>query len=389
MKKLLLTNNLKNILLSDEIAKLGLIFLSWKLLLLLIFFLSLQFPLSGKNFLGGGLQNYLNQTWLFAWANFDGEHYLSIAQFGYRNLEQAFFPIYPLLMRFLANPFGINVTSLTITGLLISNASLILSLILLVKLLKIDYQKNIVYLTVILLLIYPTAFYFGSLYSESIFLLFSLATFYFARQKKWQLATIFGILASATRVFGFLLLPALFLESWQQKEKFQNYFWIIFIPLGLLAYMYYLYLTVGDPIAFYSLQKVVGEQHQSGITLLPQVYFRYLKILFSVDPSNPIYSTMILEFFTGILFFILPIYGYFKKVRWSYLFYAFVGFLLPTIQGSFSSVPRYVLVMFPSFLIIALTLNDFPKIVKFLILALSVVALSFETILFLRGFWVA
>ncbi|MDO8638539.1 MAG: mannosyltransferase family protein [Candidatus Daviesbacteria bacterium] len=379
MKKLLLTDNLKNILL---------LFLGWKLLLLLAFFLSFQFPLAGKNFLGGGLQNYLNQSWLFAWANFDGEHYLSIAQFGYRNLEQAFFPVYPSLMHFFTNPFGVNITSLTISGLLISNISFVLSLILLAKLLEIDYKKNIVYLTVILLLIYPTAFYFGALYSESIFLLFSLAAFYSARQKKWQLATIFGILASATRVFGFLLLPAIFFEAWQQKEKIKNYFWIIFIPLGLFAYMYYLYLTTGDPIAFYSLQKNVGEQHQSGVTLLPQVYFRYLKILFSVDPSNPIYPTMILEFFTGILFFILPIYGYFKKVRWSYLFYGLVGFLLPTIQGSFSSVPRYVVVFFPAFLVLAIFLES-RKNIKYLWLAISVLWLILETSLFLRGYWIA
>ena len=380
MKKLLLTYNLKNILI---------IFLTWKLLLIFVFFLSLQFPLAGKNFLGGGLQNYLNQTWLFAWANFDGEHYLSIASIGYKGLEQAFFPVYPFLMHFLTTIPNINLMNLIIAGLLISNLSFFASLLLLWKLLLIDYREKIVYLAIFSLLVFPTSFYFGAVYSESIFLLFSLTSFYFARQKKWFWATIFGIIASATRIFGVLLLPALFLEAWQQKERWRNFWWIIFIPLGLLGYMYYQYLTVGDPLAFYRLQKIVGEQHQSGVTLLPQVYFRYIKILFSVDPSNPIYSTMILEFFTGILFFALPIYGYFKKVRWSYLFYAFVGFLLPTIQGSLSSVPRYVIVFFPAFLILAIFLENKSKAIRYILLSISVLWLALETILFLRGYWVA
>ncbi|QQG43509.1 MAG: hypothetical protein HYW45_00630 [Candidatus Daviesbacteria bacterium] len=365
-----------------------LIFLSWRLLLLLVFFVSLQLPLAGRNFLGGGLQNYLNTPWLFAWANFDGEHYLSIANIGYKGLEQAFFPIYPLLMHILSVGVGINLTNLTISGLLISNLSFLLSLFLLWKLLLIDYRKKIVYLTIFLLLVFPTSFYFGAVYSESIFLLVSLAAFYFARGKHWVWATIFAILASATRVFGFLLLPAFFLEAWQEREKFKNFWWIIFIPLGLLAYMYYQYISVGDPLAFYKLQKIVGEQHQSGVTPLPQVYFRYLKILFSVDPTNPIYSTMILEFFTGILFFILPILGFFKKVRWSYLFYAAAGFLLPTLQGSLSSVPRYVMVFFPAFLILAIFLTSFPKL-KIVWLTASLFWLVFETALFLRGYWVA
>lgn len=379
MKKLLMVNNLKNIVL---------IFLSWRILLLVVFFVSLQFPLAGRNFLGGGLQNYLNQTWLFAWANFDGEHYLSIANIGYKGLEQAFFPVYPLLMHFLASFSGINLTSLTISGLLISNLSFLLSLFLLWKLLLIDYQKKIAYLTIFSLLAFPTAFYFGAVYSESTFLLISLLAFYFARTKHWVWATIFGILASATRVFGVLLLPAFFLEAWQEKEKWRNFWWIILIPVGLLGYMYYQYLTAGDPLAFYRLQKIVGEQHQSGITLLPQVYFRYLKILFSVDPANPIYSTMILEFFTGILFFILPIYGYFKKVRKSYLFYTLTGFLLPTIQGSLSSVPRYSIVFFPAFLILAIFLEKTKKL-KYLWLIISALWLILEAMLFLRGYWVA
>lgn len=379
--KFLKNHNLKAIFLS---------FLSWRIYLILIVFLATNFiPLAGKNFFGGGLENYLAKPWFFGWANFDGEHYLSIANFGYKDLEQAFFPIYPLLMRILASPFEINFTTLTLSGLVISNLAFLISLFVLFKLIKLDYPSNIGYLTIMCILVFPYSFYFGALYSESIFLLLSISAFYFARIGNWKLATLLGIIASTTRVFGFLLLPAFLLEAMQQKEKISKFWWIFLIPLGILGYMYYQFLTVGDPLAFYNLQRIIGEHHQSGIVTLPQVYFRYLKILLTLPFSNPFFLTALLEFIVGILFLILPIVGFFKKVRWSYLFYTLAGFLLPTVQGSLSSVPRYVIVFFPAFLIIALVINKSPKLLKIFLFIISLFLLSLETALFLRGYWIA
>ncbi len=376
-------------------------FLIWKVGLLLSLIFAINFiPLAHQDrFLGGGFNNYQQLPQLFAWANFDGEHYLSIAIIGYKGLEQAFFPVYPKLISIMAQPFYNQIDLVkdlfpalfysTFFGLFIANLFLWLSLFLLWDLLKIDYPQRIVTLTIILILIFPTSFFLGAVYSESTYLLLSVATFYFARKKRWFWACLFGLIASATRIFGILFLPALIIEAWQQKESAKKAWWILFVPFGLFLYMYYQYISVGDPLAFYHLQKIVGEQHQSGLTSLPQVYYRYLKMFFTVDIKDPIYQTMVLEFLTGILFFVLPIYGYFKKIRLSYLFYSLVGFLTPTIQGSFSSVPRYILVFFPSFLILALWLNTKPWWVKFVCLSCSGFLLIIETILFLRGYWVA
>ncbi|MDO8619186.1 MAG: hypothetical protein Q7R49_04570 [Candidatus Daviesbacteria bacterium] len=378
-----------------DITKIIILFLGWRLFLVIVMFIAINFlPLGYKDrFLGGGSANYSIATNLFSWANFDGEHYLSISIIGYKGLEQAFFPVYPFLMSIISKPFISDfVSSLvyaTLSGLLISNFCFLLSLIVLHDLLKIDYSKKIVMLTIFLLVIFPTSFFFGAVYGEAVFLLLSVTSFYFARQGRWLLAGIFGMVASATRIFGILLLPAYLLEARQQHSKIKNWWWIFFIPLGVFGYMFYQWQTAGDPLAFYHLQKLVGEQHQSGLTLLPQVYFRYIKMIITVNPQNPIFQTTILELVTGILFFILPIYGYFKKIRWSYIFFALVGFLLPTIQGSFSSVPRYILVLFPSFLALAIFLDKTPKLVRAIFIGVSIVLLGIETALFLRAYWVA
>lgn len=380
---------------SPETVKIIVMFLVWRLFLIVILFFAVQFvPLQYEDrFLGGGPINYHLVPELFSWANFDGEHYMSISIFGYKEKEQAFFPVYPAIISFLAKPFSPDLLSLlvnsTIVGLVISNLTFLLALIILWNLINIDYSKKISFLTLLSLMIFPTSFYFGAVYSESLFLLLSVSSFYLVRKGHWFTGSALGVAASATRVFGVLLLVAFLIEAFKQRAKLSKSFWIFLIPLGLAAYMLYQYFTVGDPLAFYNLQSQVGEQHQTGLTLLPQVYFRYLKMLLATEVTNPIYQTIILELSVGIIFFILPIYGYFKKMRLSYLAFAMLGFLIPTIQGSFSSLPRYVIVLFPAFLILALWVERLPFLAKIVIFAFSAMALSVETMLFLRGYWVA
>lgn len=371
------------------------IFITWRALLIVALSFSIKYIPLGNNdrFLGGGPLNYKLSPQLFSWANFDGEHYLSIATFGYKSLEQAFFPIYPMLIAFFAKPISYDFFSLqvnsTLSGLLISNISFYFAVISLWKLLNLDFSKRIALLTILLIMVFPTSFYFGALYNESLFLLLTVLTFYSARQKRWFLASIFGMVASATRIFGILLLPSLLIEAYLQKEKFTRYFWIYLIPLGLLGYMLYQYLSVGDALAFYRLQDLVGEQRQGRLVFLPQVYFRYIKMLLTVDPANFIYQTILLEFVVGIIFFILPIYGFLKKIRLSYLFYALSAFLITTFQGAMSSVPRYVLVFFPSFIAMAIWLMTLHKAIRVAIVLTMIILLFLETSLFLRGYWIS
>ena len=76
---------------------LGLV-VGWRLILTLTsLFIDKWLPFATVDrYLGGGSALHFTGPELFGWANFDGEHYLSIAIFGYRSLEHAFFPLFPL-----------------------------------------------------------------------------------------------------------------------------------------------------------------------------------------------------------------------------------------------------------------------------------------------------
>jgi Gpi18-like mannosyltransferase len=64
------------------------------------------------------------------WANFDGEHYVSVAENGYEADSPAFFPLYPLLMRSVAALFGGPVSPgvLSAYGVLISLVAFLFAL---------------------------------------------------------------------------------------------------------------------------------------------------------------------------------------------------------------------------------------------------------------------
>ncbi len=364
------------------------IFFAWRLILFVILFCSLIFlPLASRNFLGGGLENYQNSPYIFAWANFDGEHYLSIAKNGYGQYEHSFFPFYPLFIKIISLNSNFDKV-LVITGLLISHIFFIAALFLLFKLIKIDYDKKIANWAVLALIFFPTSFYFVSLYTEGLFLFLSIGSFYFFKKQKWLLGGILGGLASVTRVTGFLILPALLIE-WK-IGKYKKFPWeLLIIPFGFLLYLFFLWQTTGNPLAFYSELSGYGVQRQGNFILLPQVFYRYFNMLISVNINEPIYWTVLIELVTAILAISLLIWGYFKKMKLSYLFYAGSSFILPTLTGSFSSLPRYFLTIFPLFILIGILISNLSKPIKFSIISFLIFLLIVETALFLRGYWVA
>ena len=128
-----------------------------------------------------------------------------MARRGYDNLQQAFFPFYSNLIRFLTPYFKNS----TFAGITISTLSFTLGLIILYKLVRLDYPDEIANLTIILLLVFPVSFFFSFVYTEGLFFLLIVGSFYAARRNNWLLAGILGGLASYTRFVGILLLPAL------------------------------------------------------------------------------------------------------------------------------------------------------------------------------------
>jgi hypothetical protein len=146
---------------------------------------------------------------------------------------------------------------------------------------------------------------------------------------------------------------ALLYEYCKQKDlKWKNIrpdiLYIGIIPLGLAGYMLYLYYYCGDPFAFKAAE--VGF-HRHLLFSGKALWYSILKI---GDWESR------LQAFREVLLsipFLLLLYPCFKKVRVSYALYMLAAFLLPfstTVdKEGLSSMPRYVLVLFPAFIYLA------------------------------------
>ncbi|NMC36424.1 hypothetical protein GYA49_05270 [Candidatus Beckwithbacteria bacterium] len=325
----------------------------------------------------------------WSWANFDGVHYLRLAQDGYiYGLTQAFFPLYMLLIRL----FSYILVNKLFVALLISHICFVLALGMFYKLLRLDYSKKIAKWSLVFLIYFPTSFYFLSAYTESLFLLLLLSSFYFLRTKDYAKMGIGGIAVTLTRITGIFIVPAFFYELWEKvksKSLSQKLIlvWTLVPSLGLLAYMYFLQSKFGDALLFAHVQEGFGAGRETDkFVLLYQVLWRYIRMIFTVEKHSWLYFTIWLEFLSSLSFIGLLIWGYIKKIRLSYLIFASLSLLLPTLTGTFSSMPRYVLMLFPGFIVLGMVKN---KAIKYGLLGLFAVLLLLCTALFTRGYWVA
>jgi hypothetical protein len=208
------------------------------------------------------------------------------------------------------------------------------------------------------------------------------------------MAGILGGLASYTKFLGIVLFPSIIIEWWLQYKKINLYTLkkaipILLIPLGLLIYANYLSDTKGDPLAFYKAQQLFGQERSiTKIVLIYQVFWRYVKMLFTVNRSDFIFITVILELVTGIIFSITTIYSLIRQ-RKSYAIYNLLMYIIPTLTGSFTSLSRYVLLCFPSFMILGQAYSNASSINKKIIsLAMGLAFVIFLT-MFVRGYWLA
>lgn len=332
----------------------------------------------------------VSSPFLFPWANFDGVHYLRIAGEGYTN-NGGFFPLYPIITHFVSSLFGTIETFGGVeffSAIILSNIFFFLAILLFYKLLKFDYKEAISQKSIIFLLLFPTSFFFVSIYTESLFLLLSLLVFFHARRREWLQAGLFGGLLSATRIVGIAILPALLLEFILQKKDTPYKAWpLVLVPLGLLSYMWFNIQKWGDAFYFLSAHGMIATNRSvDEIVLFPQTIFRYGKIFSTGAFSQFEYWIAALE--VGIFFFVSAmLYVAWKKgVRMSYVVFGFLCFLIPASSGTFTGLPRYAVVLFPIFIALALIKN---KKIQWVYGIISCILLFILLMLFSRGYFVA
>lgn len=302
------------------------------------------------------------------WNLWDAPHYIEIAKNGYgqhvengQHLFLVFFPLYPVMMKLFAS----IIQNYVISGLLVSFLSYSFGCVLMYKLVRIDYSKEIARKSVIFLSISPFAFFFGSLMTESLFFLLIAATFLAIRKHKWWLAGILGALAALTRPFGvFMLIPAVVEWITHEKpvelirlkkgkellKKFLALLPVLIMIAGILIYLYINYATEGDPFIFSKYQR---EHWYQTLQFFGKTVNMLSDKVFSPTDN---WSNMICIFLSGLLTAVISsviiLLGV-RRTRSMYSVFMIACFFFNVGASWPLSLSRYMTCMLPAFWVLA------------------------------------
>lgn len=264
--------------------------------------------------------------------------------------------------------------------MLISIISAFLGIQILYQLTTVYFDKKIAEGAILTLLFFPTSFYFLSAYSEGLFFLLVLGAFYFLSKRKLLLATIFASLSSATRLVGLAVVVGLLVEVITVYGINRKNWFVFLAPLGFLIYSWFLYNHTGDPFYF-----LTAEKHWQRSLTTPLISFwETIRSL-----SQPQFVVNNFNAFWDLIFAIFGIGMSIRAFRFlppSYSLYSLISVCLPLFTPTLSSMPRFILPIFPIFILLSLNKN---KHISFSYQIIFLMLLSVFTVMFLNGYWVS
>lgn len=315
---------------------------------------------------------------LDSWYRYDGGWYYAITTDGYyyhpgSQSPIAFFPVYPLLARLLTPLTGSGHVSLW----LLATGMGLAAVLLFAKWCWDRLDRTSVVWALAVAMLYPYAYFlYGSMYAESTFLVLALGAFMALDRGWYLLAGLAGAGATACRPVGVAVAVGLVVRMFErraerrvgtpevtfdevrvvaQRPSLQQVVtswsgrwreWLVLVSgLGLGGYMFYLWRTFGDPLAFVAVEGAPGWDQGQG----PATWFKFqLFARFADEDKLGLASLLLQAFFclAGIVF-LRRIYRLFG---WGYAAFTLVVLLIPILgTKDFYGGGRYVLVTFTAF----------------------------------------
>jgi Dolichyl-phosphate-mannose-protein mannosyltransferase len=330
-----------------------------------------------------------------SFARWDSGWYYQIARFGYHYTPGgrdtiAFMPVYPMLMRYIGRAFGRAPSDIYLAGVVISWLSFVVAMVGLYRLACLDLGPRRAGRAVVLAAVFPFAYFFGAVYTEATFLAAVVWTFYFFRTRRWVLGGLCGAVATATRVNGILLVPALAWIVWREvwrsrpgdmsgdaasvtavtpaegsggalsredsrrgRERVLSVIGLALVTVGIGAYSAFIYQLSGHPFEWVATIQRWG-YYPGGSPWLALV--RLVRVLveqpyqYLTTNHAALYDT--LNGMTGLLFVLsIPIVWY--RFGAAYGAFMALSLWLPLSSGQYEGLGRYCSTLFPFFILIA------------------------------------
>ncbi len=323
-------------------------------------------PYLGETQLSEGVEGLL----LGPWQRFDTQRYMRIAREGYAQEEDSVFPpLYPWLVRGLSNVLGGGTAARLAAGLLISNLATLGLLILLYQVAASELGEKHAARTLVYLVLFPTGFFLFAAYTEPLFILLALGSFWAGRNGRFPLAGILGFLAAATRLTGWVLVvPLAYFVIRDRLPLIRNQFRISDIRYRITVYRLLFAALPGIALLLFMvyrwwlglppLTEIYGRNWFQSTGIPGQDILTALQTLFLGGEvrRNEIIA-LLLDTACALLLIITTIRA-FRRLGVSYGLYAtllLLFMLLPTSPVKpLYSFSRYTLAFFPTFMLLGL-----------------------------------
>jgi len=194
-------------------------------------------------------------------SRWDSAYYANIAMLGYPhqiNARWAFFPGYPVLIGMLGRFLSITaqlkiVPAVYIAGFLASNIAFIGAAYYMMRLSGIILNnQRLAFVSAAFFAFYPAGVFFSAVYSDSLFLLFTISALYYCWRDNPGRSAVLAFLASLTRPVGVLLVvPIMYklLQDPSRRRAVRSYLPVVGIMLGDVIFVVYSQFVTGTMLA--------------------------------------------------------------------------------------------------------------------------------------------
>jgi hypothetical protein len=307
------------------------------------------------------------------WYRWDAGFYATVATEGFDWVntgelsgDMAFLPLYPALVRVVMNATGCTFspylsTCATVSGLLVSNLALLGAAWLLYDLTRRRFNRRVALLTALFLLLSPNSIFLSGVYTESLFLLLTIATFWLLEHNRFGAAIVIASCAALTRSVGFALALPLLWHIWTLHGQAQTELtqrlravltdrraYLALLPVLIFSgYVLLAGVSVGDPLAYFKSYQVVW---QRDVTRAP---WQTLLAYFSGDAVS-LYGAQLswIDLFAFVA--CLAVVGFTWRYDVGWALFSLAATLIPFASGTLTAMPRFAAVLFPLYILLAL-----------------------------------
>lgn len=351
---------------------------------------------------GGPVLNPVVNSVAGVWTRWDGQWFLKIATQGYQadDGSAAFFPLFPWIITVVGWLAG---ERFIWAGVLLSSLFFLAALVLLHRLVRLDFHREDAGRTIFYIAAFPMAFFFWAVYSESLFLFLSVGALLAMRTQRWWWAAVAIAFAIWTRTTGLLLLLPLAWELWRAYHPPMPMpdspramppprpsRWALpslVLPFAaLLLLVIWSWIVFHDPLAPLSAQAGWNRHFSMPWQTIAGAWNAATQVGLQFQPENQSWT-----YLASLVFALIVGALALRWLRGSYSIYLWAGIIFPLFSATpynpLLSYPRFLAVLFPAFIVLALVGRN--RYTNQIITWASLLLLALYTIRFVNWYWVA